>query len=133
MTEPVALRRASVAVLLVSAALICFQISFTRLVSYKLYYHFVFLSISLSLLGLAIAGTYVALRPRPRHLDRTILGWLIALADFVNQAAWEWAFFHGLTVMQVTTILVGSFCFGLVSSSAGSHVLTISDIRTARQ
>lgn len=53
------------------------------------------------------------------------LCWLIALADFVNQAAWEWAYFHGLTVMQVTTILVGSFCFGLVSSSV---VLTWFDL-----
>jgi spermidine synthase len=50
------------AAFLVAAALIVFQISFTRLVSYKLFYHFVFLAISLSLLGLGAAGTYVAVR-----------------------------------------------------------------------
>ncbi len=50
------------AAFLVAAALIVFQISFTRLVSYKLFYHFVFLAISLSLLGLGAAGTFVAVR-----------------------------------------------------------------------
>ncbi|MCK6471990.1 MAG: hypothetical protein L6R28_09615 [Planctomycetes bacterium] len=73
-------RRAFLAVFLVSAALLVFQVSFTRLLSYKLYYHYVFLSISLSLLGLGAAGTYVAVRARPINLDRSLFRWLLALS-----------------------------------------------------
>ncbi|UCC73788.1 MAG: hypothetical protein JSV86_04295 [Gemmatimonadota bacterium] len=65
---------------LVPCALILFQISFTRLISYRLFYHFVFLAIALSLLGLGAAGTYVATRSADeRELDRRIHEWLTAL------------------------------------------------------
>jgi hypothetical protein len=53
------------AAFLVAGSLILFQVSFSRLISYKLFYHFVFFAISLSLLGLGAAGTYVAVRPAP--------------------------------------------------------------------
>ena len=65
---------------LVACALIILQISFTRLIGYKLFYHFVFLAIALSLLGLGAAGTYAALRPVPRErLDQSLSRWLAAL------------------------------------------------------
>jgi hypothetical protein len=61
---------------LVAGSLILFQVSFTRLVSYKLFYHFVFFAISLSLLGLGAAGTYVAVRRAPADLDARIRRWV---------------------------------------------------------
>jgi len=72
-----------VAAFLVAGALILFQVSFTRLISYKLFYHFVFFAISLSLLGLGAAGTYVAVRKRRGELDPTLLRWLALLVPSV--------------------------------------------------
>ncbi|MCW8129403.1 MAG: tetratricopeptide repeat protein [Planctomycetota bacterium] len=68
-----------VSVFLISAALLILQVSFTRLLGYKLFYHFVFLAISLSLLGLGAAGTYAAIRPMPKDLSRSCLRWLALL------------------------------------------------------
>lgn len=64
------------AVGLVAAALISLQISFTRLIGYKLFYHYVFLAIALSLLGLGAAGTYVAVQRRANDVDAVIARWL---------------------------------------------------------
>lgn len=72
--------REAITAFLVSGALILFQVSFTRLLSYKLYYHYVFLAISLSLLGLGAAGTYIALTKRPADLGRSLRNWLACLA-----------------------------------------------------
>jgi predicted membrane-bound spermidine synthase len=69
-------RRSFSAVFFVAAALIVLQVSFTRLISYKLFYHFVFLAIALSLLGLGTAGTYVAVRKSTVDLDSVIRRWL---------------------------------------------------------
>ena len=75
------------AAFLVAAALILFQVSFTRLISYKLFYHFVFFAISLSLLGLGAAATFVARRARVGgDADAGILRWLALLAPLVPLA-----------------------------------------------
>ncbi len=68
------------AAFVVALALILVQVSFSRLISYKLFYHYVFLAISLSLLGLGAAGTFVAIRPLPQSLDSRIGKWLAAFA-----------------------------------------------------
>jgi spermidine synthase len=79
------------AAFLVAAALIVFQISFTRLVSYKLFYHFVFLAISLSLLGLGAAGTFVAVRGTrrrdPAYADGATTGAMPAVNDAAGAEA----------------------------------------------
>ena len=68
------------AVGLVAGLLIILQISFTRLIGYKLFYHFVFLAIAISLLGLGAAATYVALKPAPKErVDERVATWLAAL------------------------------------------------------
>ena len=67
------------AAFLVSCALILIQVSFSRLIGYKLFYHFVFAAISLSLLGLGAAGTYVAITGRIASEDRRLHAWLAAL------------------------------------------------------
>ncbi len=82
--------RALAAACLVSAALFAFQLAFTRLVSYKLFYHFVFLAISLSMLGLGAAGSALAVRGATAsqdagELDRRLrlwLAWLLASTPF---------------------------------------------------
>jgi hypothetical protein len=78
--------RAVAGAFLVAGALILFQVSFTRLMSYKLFYHFVFLAISLTLLGLGAAGTYVAVRREPADADRSIHPWLATMAVSVPAA-----------------------------------------------
>lgn len=57
---------------LVSAALVFVQVSFTRLVGYKLHYHFVFFAVSLALLGLGAAGTFVSVARRKGARRRAI-------------------------------------------------------------
>lgn len=68
---------------LVSAALMLLQTSFTRLIGYKLFYHFVFLAIALALLGLGAAGAIVATNREPRNLTGTLRGWLAVLVVLV--------------------------------------------------
>jgi len=72
--------RALASAFLVACSLIVFQVSFTRLIGYKLFYHFVFLAISLSLLGLGAAGTYVAIARRATDEDASLHRWLACLA-----------------------------------------------------
>ena len=69
-------RRISAAVAFTAAALCVLQISFTRLLSYKLFYHFVFLAIALSLLGLGAAGAFVALRSELKDPETRLRRWL---------------------------------------------------------
>jgi hypothetical protein len=73
-------RRISAAVAFTAAALCVLQISFTRLLSYKLFYHFVFLAIALSLLGLGAAGAFVALRSELKDPEARLRRWLSVLA-----------------------------------------------------
>ena len=68
-TDAVVAHRTLAAVAFVAAALIALQVSFTRLIGYKLFYHFVFLAIALSLLGLGTAGTYVAIHKKAPDID----------------------------------------------------------------
>ncbi len=72
-------RQIQSAVFWISCALILVEVSFTRLLAYKLYYHYVFFGISLALLGLGGAGTYVTVRSRPRSLEESIYRWIVAL------------------------------------------------------
>jgi len=79
-------KKISAAVSLVAAALILLQISFTRLISYKLFYHFVFLAIALSLLGLGAAGTFVAVSRDNGDGDKRMQRWLAVLAGLTPAA-----------------------------------------------
>jgi len=50
-------------IFLVSAAMLFFEITLTRLFSVTQWYHFAFISISVALLGFGASGTWLALRP----------------------------------------------------------------------
>jgi len=66
----------------VALALILVQIAFSRLISYKLFYHYVFLAISLSLLGLGAAVLIGDIDP-----EQTDVGQLLQLFSRVLASA----------------------------------------------
>jgi hypothetical protein len=63
------------AMLLVSASVLLYEIAITRLLSVVLWYHFAFLSISVAMLGLGASGVWLSLR---RRADRTLAHCLLA-------------------------------------------------------
>jgi spermidine synthase len=58
------MRLSHVAVFLVSAATIVFEVALTRVFSVAQWYHFAFLTVSLALLGFGASGTFLTLFPR---------------------------------------------------------------------
>jgi hypothetical protein len=66
--------RSQIAIALVSAAVLLYEIAITRVLSVVLWYHFAFLSVSLALLGLGAPGAWFALRPPgPRALAASLV------------------------------------------------------------
>jgi hypothetical protein len=53
----------ALAIALVSSAILLLEITFTRILSVVLWYHFAFLSVSLAMLGLGLPGVWFALKP----------------------------------------------------------------------
>jgi len=76
----------------VSAAMLFFELTLTRLFSVTQWYHFAFMSVSVALLGFGASGTWLALRPiapgathvrkcvAPERRDRAVLARLAAIA-----------------------------------------------------
>jgi hypothetical protein len=62
LSEP-SLARRSLAIALVAAAVLLYEIAVTRVLSVVVGYHFAFLAISLAMLGLGAPGVWFALRP----------------------------------------------------------------------
>ncbi len=54
-------------IFLVSAAMLLFELTLTRLFSVTQWYHFAFISVSVALLGSGASGTWLALRPAPQR------------------------------------------------------------------
>jgi hypothetical protein len=54
---------APLAIALISAAILLLEITFTRILSVVLWYHFAFLTVSLAMLGLGLPGVWFTLRP----------------------------------------------------------------------
>ncbi len=66
--------RSWIAIALVSAAVILYEVSITRVLSVVLWYHFAFLSVSLALLGVGAPGVWFAVRrPGPRALPVSLV------------------------------------------------------------
>jgi hypothetical protein len=66
--------RSLVAIALVSAAVLLYEVAITRVLSVVLWYHFAFLSVSLALLGLGAPGVWFALRPPgPRAVGASLV------------------------------------------------------------
>ncbi len=70
-------------VLVVSVALLSAQVTATRLLGYRFYYHFVFLVISMAQLGLAAAGAWVYASRRVSASPGRLVRWLLGAAAVV--------------------------------------------------
>jgi len=67
-------RRAHIAIALASCAVLLFEVLVTRVLSVVLWYHFVFLSVSLAMLGLGAPGVWFSMRPpSERTVPRALL------------------------------------------------------------
>jgi spermidine synthase len=67
-------------ILLVSFAALLLEISYTRIISYKLFYYYTYLVIGLALLGIGAGGVLVAVSRRVRRAEtETILVWSLLL------------------------------------------------------
>jgi len=82
-------------IFLVSAAMLFFEITLTRLFSVTQWYHFAFISVSVALLGFGASGTWLALRlwsgarhsrkcRSPQEQSHAVLGRLAAIASFFS-------------------------------------------------
>ncbi|HMG27964.1 MAG TPA: hypothetical protein VKH36_14260 [Acidimicrobiia bacterium] len=73
-------RSYKVEILLVSFAALLLEISYTRIISYKLFYYYTYLVIGLALLGIGAGGVIVAISRRVRQAEtETVLLWSLLL------------------------------------------------------
>jgi len=74
--EDLSRRAALVMIFVVSLAGLVLEVSYTRIVSYKLWYYYTYLVIGLALLGIGSGATFVAISSRIRAAStRTLLRW----------------------------------------------------------
>jgi hypothetical protein len=126
-------RRYFVVVFLVSLAMLGAQVTVTRLLSYKFYFHFVFLVISLAQLGIAGAGAWVFVVGKRMNLRSILVAGLLGIALFalLLLLGYAWlsppanvgmAKINGYTavpyLIALSVLMVGLyFCAGIVYSS----------------
>jgi len=79
-------------ILLVSFAGLLIEISYTRIISYKLFYYYVYLVIGLALLGIGAGGVLVAVSKRLRRAD--------------TDSVLFWSFLFGAVSTVVTYVIV---------------------------
>lgn len=119
--EDQATARDYVAIFLVSAALMLFQVSLTRLLSVVVWYHYAFLTISMVMLGLGVPGVWFAFTARPLRFLTPLLAVAglsmplatVLLLRFGAQAP-IWLII--VWVMPVTLSLGGVICLLLIKA-----------------
>jgi spermidine synthase/MFS family permease len=115
-------------ILLVSFAALLLEISYTRIISYKLFYYYTYLVIGLALLGIGAGGVLVAVSRRVRRAEtESILLWslllgaasvfagyvLIALMRTDTLSIWDYGTFDSISnvgrLIVICLALFGSF------------------------
>ena len=122
-------RRHLLAIALASFAVLFFQITITRVLSVVLWYHWVFLSISLAMLGLGAPGVWFALRPPREHW----LPWLLLCGGLsvplavaavlrIGNSFGPWSVVASMACMLVPFLLLGAAVCLLLLAAKGSAV-----------
>lgn len=120
--------RAHVAIALASCAVLLFEVLITRVLSVVLWYHFVFLAVSLAMLGVGAPGVWFAMRPPgPRTVPRALLlaGVTIPLSVFLTANAGP--FFRDSSLFWVLIVLgpvlpLGTAVCALLLSARGRSI-----------
>ncbi len=122
-------RRLLLAIALAAFAVLFFQIAITRVLSVVLWYHWAFLSISLSMLGLGAPGVWFALRPPPWRA----LPWFLLLGGLALPAAvigvlqignrfGAWSVLPCMACLLVPFLLLGAAVCQLLMLARGAAV-----------
>ncbi|MBI2388688.1 MAG: hypothetical protein HYV09_03640 [Deltaproteobacteria bacterium] len=120
--------RAHVAIALASCAVLLFEVLVTRVLSVVLWYHFVFLSVSLAMLGVGAPGVWFAFRPPgPRTVTRALLVAAVALPLSVFAISSVGPFFREATAFWVVVVLapvlpLGAAVCALLLSARGRAI-----------
>ncbi len=107
----------------VSVAVLLTEISYTRIVSFKLFYYYVYLVIGLALLGLGAGAVLVAISRRLRdHSIDAVLFWSMAIGSVAAVATYcavaairintlaDWEYGTGASVTNLALILAVCLC-----------------------
>jgi len=110
-------------ILLVSFASLLIEISYTRIISYKLFYYYVYLVIGIALLGVGAGAVLVATSKRIRNAETdTVLFWSFLLGALATIAAYlviaftridslaVWLYGTGASVRSLLALLVLCIC-----------------------
>jgi len=120
--------RAHVAIALASCAVLLFEVLVTRVLSVVLWYHFVFLAVSLAMLGVGAPGVWFAMRPPgPRTVSRSLLLAAIAIPLAVIAITNLGPFFREATLFWVLVVLgpvlpLGTAVCALLLSARGRSI-----------
>jgi predicted membrane-bound spermidine synthase len=101
-------------IFLVSLAALLLEISYTRVISFKLFYYFVYFVIGLSLLGLGAGGVLVAVSGRIRRASTdSILAWCLLLGAFAIGAG-----YFVIAVAPINTYRIWSYGSSTLTNGA---------------
>ncbi len=128
----------NIEILLISFSALLLEISYTRIISFKLFYYYTYLVIGLALLGIGAGGVLVAVSSRLRRAStETILMWglllgaasvgigyvIVALVSTDTLAIWEYGTWNSFE--SIAALLV--ICLAMFSSfiAAGVMIATL--------
>jgi hypothetical protein len=124
--------------LLISFSALLIEISYTRIISFKLFYYYVYLVIGVALLGIGSGGVLVAISKRLRHAATdTVLFWalllgaigtlggyyVIAYCQLDSLAIWEYG--TSASNKAFALLLVMCLCIFVTFLAAGIFVATL--------
>ena len=111
--ENIAGARTYAGLFIVTLATLMEEILLTRIFSVTMWYHFVFVAISVAMFGLTVGGLLVYLAPRyftglqaKKHLSAS--AWILAVVTFVMFALYLWYhLFHAALLVAIFGLAIG--------------------------